>query len=72
MMNVTIKIKLGDRDIELTSEEARELFAKLQEVFRDNPDPALPGTPYIPWRYDPGPSAYEPPWGTTRISGNIR
>lgn len=55
-MNVTIKIKLENKDIELTLEEARELLTELQEVFEKKPDPGLPAPTYVPvpspW-YDP-------------------
>lgn len=47
-MNVTIKIKLGDKNIELTPEEARELLTELQRAFGEKPVPTPVPVPYKP------------------------
>lgn len=48
----TIKIKIGDREVELTEQEARALRAKLNELFNE----AAPFTPHNPGIFEDFPN----------------
>ena len=61
-----ITIKIGDKEVELTPQEARELFDELSVLFK-NEDPNIPRLPYFPpatpwtpyrWEWD-GPITWE-------------
>jgi hypothetical protein len=51
-MEVRIKIKLGKKELELTTEEAKELYILLKKICNENeiicyPYPAWPNSPII-------------------------
>jgi len=49
---ITLKLKLGDQDIELTMEEARNLYDELCVIFSKNPMLPYPNNPPILYRAD--------------------
>ena len=58
-MIAKIIVKIGNKSIELTIDEARELYDNLDDMFGDKntmiPYPFIPETPYPiqPWHYYP-------------------
>lgn len=44
-----LSIKLGEKTIELTADEARKLYGFLSDLFKQDSSSPLPGVPLPPW-----------------------
>lgn len=53
-----ISIRVGNRESDLTIDEARELYEKLKEIFDRKAFPPNPTRPADPWIFPP----YDKPW----------
>lgn len=65
----SIKIKIGEKSIELSPEEAKQLRDSLDEVLGKHVCPTpyyIPYVPYYPYRIEP---VWEPPYRTTWDTG---
>jgi hypothetical protein len=49
MIDTVFKMKLTDKEFELTEEEARELYAKLKSIFEEPYPQNVPVPIYVPY-----------------------